>query len=456
MSPHVDTTPVHSQAFRSVHKSLPPSLTSAPLNSINVIYIDSHTDPETHENFTLWEDVEHAYDGAQCVRDKARVLTFMRGPDFRLLEPRRIRVMPGVVLDVVVGEELRPPQQPPSRILRNPEYGHIKARVNLEHINQPVTPTSSFHTSQAFTTRDRHNGGMVNNASLKGQTGVTVTQVCDVVQGHDVSSFTDLRQTMNRASQGNADDQVALGDQYREGRKVCRDYIEAMHWYLMAAEQDHMQAQFMVGVLYFQREPFERLICLNRGDGHGDSVQVDKSIPFDDFKALEWFLKAASQGLADAQFGVVAAMLAVHDTPDRETIDTILEWCQMASDQDHGPAQTYTGLFYHIGLGVPRNGRRAYKWYLKAVGRTGGFAEILLGYLNEEGRGIPKSESTAFEWYLKSADQGYSDGQFKVAERYERGYGVHVNREKAIEWYTKAVNNDHPPAKIALERLTGE
>ncbi|KAF9901213.1 hypothetical protein EC991_006412 [Linnemannia zychae] len=173
-------------------------------------------------------------------------------------------------------------------------------------------------------------------------------------------------------------------------------------------------------------------------------------------EALKWFLKAANKGLADAQFGVIAEMLAVHDTPDRETITTMHRWCQMAVNQDHGPAQIYTDLFIHIGLGVPRNGRRAYKWYLKAVDQTGGFAEILLGNLNEKDGGIPKSESTAFEWYLKSADQGYSDGQFKVAERYERGYGVHVNREKAVEWYTKTVNSGHPPAKVALERLTGK
>jgi TPR repeat protein len=42
---------------------------------------------------------------------------------------------------------------------------------------------------------------------------------------------------LNRALDGDADAQVSLGDAYFYGRKVRQDYIEAVKWWQMAAEQ---------------------------------------------------------------------------------------------------------------------------------------------------------------------------------------------------------------------------
>ncbi|KAF9134809.1 hypothetical protein BGW39_005719 [Mortierella sp. 14UC] len=195
--------------------------------------------------------------------------------------------------------------------------------------------------------------------------------------------------------------------------------------------------------------------------GEGDSAQDkddvekgdDGGIPKDNTKALEWFLKAAHQGLIDAQFGVVAAYLEIHNSSDPEMTSTILEWCHKAADQNNAPAQSFMGIFYAAGLCISKDASRASEWYLKAVGRSSGFAECGLGRLYFDGLGVPKDESMAFGWFLKSAEQGDKYGQFQLAMRYEEGKGVPAKRKNAIEWYTKADQADHPEAKSALKRL---
>ncbi|KAF9900243.1 hypothetical protein EC991_007696 [Linnemannia zychae] len=484
---HPDATSDSVQAFRSVHKSQRPS-TVAVVDPDDIAYIDCHPDPDnSQKSFILWGDIKQAFESALFVRDsKAKILPFVKGKDYRRLEPRRIVAVPGVVLDVVVGGELttveisslprtvqglsitnhpqqsssstprNPPQQPSSSSPRNPAYGlEEEAMQNYNHIEPPETLQSSSRSSQAIPARDGQRSGGGNDASTNTQSdaGTTNTRRHDAPQDLGASTSMSLIQTMISASQGDVDSQFALGNRFREGREVHRDCRAAMDWYLKAADQDHAQAQFMIGVMYFQNETLEHMLSLDRNNG--DSIQVSEIIPQDESKALEWFLKAAHQGLADAQFGVVIVMMEIHDDPDPETILDTLSWCRKAANQNHGPAQAFMGVYYLRGFGVPKDASQASEWYFKAVERSGGAVEHCLAQMHEEGDGVPQDDSKAFEWYLKSAEQGWNASQLKVANRYENGEGIPANREKAIEWYTKAFKDGNQDAKVALDRLTG-
>ncbi|KAF9536582.1 hypothetical protein EC957_010368, partial [Mortierella hygrophila] len=93
------------QGFRSVHKSQPPASTTA-INPSKVLYIDRHDDSESQRSFVFWEDIQQGFEGALYVRHKAKMVSFLRGKDCRILEPRRIAAVPSVVLDVIVGDEV--------------------------------------------------------------------------------------------------------------------------------------------------------------------------------------------------------------------------------------------------------------------------------------------------------------------------------------------------------------
>ena len=76
----------------------------------------------------------------------------------------------------------------------------------------------------------------------------------------------------NRAAQGEAEAQSALGFKYVTGEGVPQDYTEALKWYRLAATQGQAAAQFNVGFLYSQ--------------GNG--------VPQDDVEAYKWFTLAAA------------------------------------------------------------------------------------------------------------------------------------------------------------------
>lgn len=69
---------------------------------------------------------------------------------------------------------------------------------------------------------------------------------------------------------------------YRKGEGVAEDLAKASEWIQKAAEQGYAEAQFELGVRYYN------------GEG----------VPKDLVKAIEWFQKAAKQGYAEAQFNL--------------------------------------------------------------------------------------------------------------------------------------------------------
>ena len=104
------------------------------------------------------------------------------------------------------------------------------------------------------------------------------------------------------AGQGHANAQFTLGVMYYQGDGVTQDYKEAIKWYRLAADQGLAPAQFNVGMMYYQ----------------GDGVVQDYQ------EAARWYAMVAEQGLAQAQFNL--------------------------------------GMMYNLGQGVSQNPVRAYMW----------------------------------------------------------------------------------------------
>ncbi|KAK3817142.1 MAG: hypothetical protein JOS17DRAFT_778530 [Linnemannia elongata] len=102
----IGTIQDHVQGFRSVYKSELHPTTSVPLDSPNITHIDCSTDQDTNKDVIFWEDIQQAFDKALFVRNKTKMLPFVRGKDYRILEPRRIAAAPDVVFDVVVDDTL--------------------------------------------------------------------------------------------------------------------------------------------------------------------------------------------------------------------------------------------------------------------------------------------------------------------------------------------------------------
>ena len=81
------------------------------------------------------------------------------------------------------------------------------------------------------------------------------------------------------AEQGDADAQFNLGMVYWDGEGVSQDIKAAMKWFTLAAEQGDADAQNILGVMY------------DEGEGVSQNIKA----------AMKWFKLAFEQGDADAQ-----------------------------------------------------------------------------------------------------------------------------------------------------------
>lgn len=133
----------------------------------------------------------------------------------------------------------------------------------------------------------------------------------------------DIAELRLKAEAGDPEAQYNLGVIYDLGVGITRSYAESGKWYLKAASQGLAEAQFQLGVRYFE---------------FGKKSRENYTTAF------TWFFKAAGQGVPEAQYNV--------------------------------------GVMYQLGRGVPSNHLEAYKWfniaaaqgYAKAV-----FAREILG-----------------------------------------------------------------------------
>ena len=87
---------------------------------------------------------------------------------------------------------------------------------------------------------------------------------------------------LKKAQYGDAEAQFRLGNAYKTGRGVIQDFVEAIKWYRLAAEQGYADAQNYLGVAY----------------DSGDGVEQDF------VEAIKWYRLAAEQGNAEAQINL--------------------------------------------------------------------------------------------------------------------------------------------------------
>ncbi|KAF9088242.1 hypothetical protein BGX29_000387, partial [Mortierella sp. GBA35] len=399
----------HVQAIRAVGRgSIPTSDTLE--NPDDIFYVDCHVDPDTQMKFFLWDDIQSICNDVQYIRNGGRLLPNMKGPDFRILHPRRFAAVPDVVLEAVLGSEVdavlsaelaamkirqeairetpveTSPQEPPST-RRNPVYGLVETALeNYSHIDDPGTAPTP-RAPQLLP--DNPPPPILQQQSDYSQESLyfDVKPLPQTPQEQPAPTTRDVTQTMVNASLGEKDAQVALGDLYRDGEGVHQNYQSAMIWYLKAADQGDPVAQYRVGTLF----------------------ESGLGTPRDYFQAIVSYRKASDQGNADAQSSL--------------------------------------GLLYRTGSGLRQDYFQAMVWFLKADEHGHAEAQHNIGSMYEKGQGVSQDYVVAMEWYRKAADQGIADSQYSIGVLYHNGHGVPQDDNLAREWYKRAVDQGHLVAK---------
>ncbi len=255
---------------------------------------------------------------------------------------------------------------------------------------------------------------------------------------------------------------------YRDGKGVEKNIELTRKYFLFAAENGDVGAQYIIGMEFLSGEIFLE----------------DKE------KGLYWIEKAAEQGNVDAQKDAARLNIA-YDEELYASDDKGFRWFLKAANQKDAEAEYSVGMCYAEGVGVKENITEANKWLRKAAGKghTEACYELGLNYIL--GNGVEKKEGYGVSLLRKSVANGYdkaklylskkfiSDGTeyteafnmlnsidfaddeninlFKIIGEafyllgtcYEKGLGCTKDKKKAKEYYQKADSNGYknPKAK---------
>lgn len=120
-------------------------------------------------------------------------------------------------------------------------------------------------------------------------------------------------------------------------------------------------------------------------------------------EACKWYLAAAKQNDAEAQYELAVRLNYMKDNITQEEFNEAMNWMMKSADNGFPPAQSIMGKFF------------------KAAGR----------------------ENLAFDYYYRAAKGGSPDGIVGLADCYLHGIGTVVNLTEAKRWYEKALNEDN-------------
>ena len=221
---------------------------------------------------------------------------------------------------------------------------------------------------------------------------------CFVMLSQSITAITEA------AEKGDIYAQKFLGNAYFEGSyKLERDLNKSYNWYLKAAMQGDAEAQYEVAM-------FERKV-------YGD-WQSQKS--FD--KALQMLKISADNDYAPAQ--VEMAKIAMN-TKDGENY--AFSYCFRAVQQQYAPA--YIGLAdcYYYGIGTDRNMEEAKRLYELAVTNGDAYANLGLGYCAYEQGDYASAKNYSQNAIDADITQGYND----MAYLYAEGKGVNKDFNEA-------------------------
>ncbi|MBF0158627.1 MAG: sel1 repeat family protein [Magnetococcales bacterium] len=167
----------------------------------------------------------------------------------------------------------------------------------------------------------------------------------------------ELKEYQEEAEKGLAESQAALGILLATGGQgATTDLTQAQQWLEKAAQQGHARAQNALGDLLFSGKKDNKQPDTAKRDLFGSDSGANAS----DVKALEWYRKAAEQGLAEAQANL--GMMYYLGIGTAEDEKEAFQWLKKAADQGLAEAQRNLSILYAKGHGVALNKEESAKW----------------------------------------------------------------------------------------------
>ena len=167
------------------------------------------------------------------------------------------------------------------------------------------------------------------------------------------------------------------------------------------------------------------------GDGLRGLVEQDPDLAGD---AAHWFLLAAEQGHVRAQFAL--GQFYLNGTGVDRDMDAALHWFHLAAFQGHSKAQYYLGFAHLMGSGVTRDSSLAIRWYKRAARQGHNGAQQNLAIMIDQGIGTPRDPFSAY--VIKSIPSEITDREDEVIDEISRAQQRTIGDSLTAEQITQA------------------
>lgn len=290
-----------------------------------------------------------------------------------------------------------------------------------------------------------------------------------------------IKWIQNVAQQGHPEAQYILGMLYYEGTGVPQDHCKAAYWFKQKNHslQNNTDNCEEISTKVVSDNFFNELSAL----GTLDRVYNKALDVVLDPKYAQWIIKVTHQSLADAQYYLNWAYKNGTPSQIKQAVKwynkTALQW-QVITErkfkqlkitsreqieafqeykharQNDPKAQLNLGVMFEEGYTVPQNYNLAVLWYTKAAYNELPEAQYNIGRMYHTGKGVPQDYNQAVKWYKKAAFQNHPEAQYNLGLMYANGEGVILDNYEAYAWLQIAIYNGVQKAKIANEKLLSQ
>jgi uncharacterized protein len=243
------------------------------------------------------------------------------------------------------------------------------------------------------------------------------------------------------------------------------DFIEAVKWYRLAAEQGYLNARCSLWSYYKYKDEVEAAKWCKKAAEQGHTYAADrlgwyyewgKGLPQNDAEAARWYRMAAEKGHCSSAVSLGSMYNRGKGVPLDP--DEAASWFRIAGQRaiEENDASTMFQLGDTYASGVLCDYAVSMKWFRMAAERGDTMSMICLGEIFHEGLGVEQNVATAVEWYkMAAAAAEPSDamfGKIKLAFTYEHGLGVPKDYKLAYAWLKQL--SHLPTARDNLKSLT--
>lgn len=207
------------------------------------------------------------------------------------------------------------------------------------------------------------------NAAVKGDATAQFSLGVCYYNGTGIEqNFTEATNWFRKAAyQGNADAQYWLGYCYEHRQGIELNYLEAEKWYSKAAKQGHDAAKEKMGLrLENATDPVKSApedLSPSEMYKLGEKYFYEKKFT----ETVKWCSMAAEQGNLDAQN--LLGMLYYEGLFGEHKYTEAVKWLRMAAEQGDRDAQAKLAVCYLKGKGVEKDAAESRKWYNKSKRR---------------------------------------------------------------------------------------